>query len=144
MSHHIIAVAEDASVRASLKKVLEQAGYTVELAPGAEQGFAHLESDNPGLLLLDLDLPNQTGWDLLEYVTRRSPTIPVVIITGSAPRSWDKDVVCLAPVLEKPLDTTQLLSTIKRFLEEPREVRLRRFCAFLESKGARSAVDQQP
>jgi CheY-like chemotaxis protein len=102
-TNRILIVNDDSSVRASLKKVLEQAGFMVDLASTAKEALVELDSGSARLVLLDLNLPDQNGWDILERITRRSPAVPVVIITGLPGQRW------------------------------AREVRLRRFCAFLET-----------
>jgi CheY-like chemotaxis protein len=132
-TNRILIVNDDSSVRASLKKVLEQAGFMVDLASTAKEALVELDSGSARLVLLDLNLPDQNGWDILERITRRSPAVPVVIITGLPGQPWAREVASVAPLLEKPIDVSTLLSTIQQLLEEPREVRLRRFCAFLET-----------
>jgi DNA-binding NtrC family response regulator len=140
MLNRILVVDDDSSVRASLKKVLEQAGYAVDLAATAQEALVELDSGTARLVLLDLNLPDQNGWDVLERVTRRSPTVPVVTITGLPGQRWAREIAALAPLLEKPLDAALLLSTIQQLLEEPREIRLRRFCAYLENSNRIPAV----
>jgi DNA-binding response OmpR family regulator len=140
MMNRILIVDEDSSVRASVKKVLEQAGYTVGLAANGREAMAELQSDGTGLVLLDLNLPDPDAWEVLEHLTRRSPTVPIVLLTGLRGQTQARELACLAPVLEKPLDAAVLLSTIQGLLDEPREARLRRFCAFLETSHQIPAV----
>jgi phosphoserine phosphatase RsbU/P len=135
----ILIVDDDSSVRASLRKVLEQAGYAVRLASQVQEALTALEAHSFSLVLLDLNLPQQNGWEVLERVSRRSPALPMVIVTGVPDQRWAREIASLAPVLEKPLDAAVLLSTIQQLLEEPREVRLRRFCAYLESRNSLAA-----
>lgn len=133
MTNRILVVDGDTSEGVSVKNVLEQAGYAVGLVSSGRQALEELDSKEICLVVLDLDIPGQHAWDVLDRVTRRSPTIPVAIITRQLAHSWTREVTSLGPLLQKPLDAVELLSTIKVAIEEPREVRLRRFCAFLEN-----------
>ena len=42
------------------------------------------------LLLLDLNLPSQSGWDVFERLTTRYPLVPVIIITGMPNQYLDR------------------------------------------------------
>ena len=133
MQNRILVVDDDSSVRASLKKVLEQSGFEVELAASGQEALYQLESKALNLILLDLNLPDRNGWDLLELITRRSPTLPMIVITGLPSQRRAREIATLAPVLEKPLDASVLLATIQQMLREPAETRLRKFCDYLET-----------
>jgi DNA-binding NtrC family response regulator len=132
MKHRILVVDDDQSARDSVKKVLEQAGFAVAALTDAPHALAELELGGADLVLLDLDLPDDGGWEVLDRVTRRSPTIPVIIIGHPEP-NFAKEIAYAALLLEKPLDPAVLLSAVQQSLSEPREVRLRRCCAYLES-----------
>src|SRR3954453_7533264 len=82
MTKNLIVVDDDASVRESLRKVLEDAGYAVTLAADGKAAEPMLDNPKLDLLILDLNMPYRDGWDVLEDVSSNFPLLPVIIITG--------------------------------------------------------------
>lgn len=124
----VLVVDDDPSVRESVSKVLNTAGYEALLAADGGQALAQFESNEIALLVLDLGLPIKNGWDVFERITRENPLLPIVIITGQV-EQYDVAVAAgVGALMEKPLDALQLLYTIRELLAEPKEVRLRRLC----------------
>jgi DNA-binding NtrC family response regulator len=132
MKKKVLVVDDDDSVRESLKKVLQDAGYDVVLAAGGLEAATRFEPAEIDLLLLDLNLPNQSGWDLFEHLTTRHPFVPVIIITGM-PNQYRTALAAGAGALfEKPVEVPTLLKTMEDLLAEPNEQRLRRLCGHME------------
>jgi DNA-binding response OmpR family regulator len=122
----VLVVDDDVSVRESMSRVLQDAGYEVRIAADGAEALAQFETDDIDLLLLDLGLPLESGWDIFERITRENPFLPIIIITGQ-PDQHDVAVAAgVGALMEKPLDVSELLRTIQELLAEPREVRLRR------------------
>jgi CheY-like chemotaxis protein len=113
MSPHILIVDDDADLRETLQILLEASGYSVTVA---ENGRAALEriaaGPRPGLVLLDLMMPEMNGWQFIEHARRDASlaSLPIVIMT--AHRSRDPSTVRPEAVLHKPFDTPKLLATI--------------------------------
>jgi DNA-binding response OmpR family regulator len=132
MNPRVLVVDDDASVRDSLKKVLQEAGYEVVLAAGGLEAVGRCDQKPIDLVLLDLNLPNQSGWDVFECLTRRHPGIPIIIITG-LPNQYPVALTAGAGALmEKPIEVPALLKTMQELLSEPPEQRLRRLCGQLD------------
>jgi len=132
MKKSILVVDDDRSVRDSLKKVLEAAGYEVLLAAGGMEATIRFQAAPIDLLLLDLDLPNQSGWDVFGGLTTKHPFVPVIIITGLANQRRVAEAAGVGALFEKPVEATALLQRIKELLEEPPEKRLQRLCGHVE------------
>src|SRR5688572_727737 len=79
----ILIVDDDSEIRAVLRHVLEDAGYTVETAPDGRVALALITASPPDLLITDLLMPGLTGWSLFARVRRLSSTLPIIIISGS-------------------------------------------------------------
>lgn len=122
----VLVVDDDAAVREAMSRVLRDTGYEVRLAADGAEALAQFEAQDIDLLLLDLGLPLESGWDIFERITRENPFLPIIIITGQ-PGQHDVAVAAgVGALLEKPLDVPELLHAIQELLAEPREVRLRR------------------
>lgn len=124
----VLVVDDDAAVRQAIKRVLESAGYQVGLAQDGDEATAHFLPERTNLLLLDLNLPSQSGWDVFERLTTRYPLVPVIIITGM-PNQYSTAVAAgVSALMEKPIEATALLKTVGEVLAERNETRLRRMC----------------
>lgn len=151
MKKRVLVVDDDASVRESLKRVLQEAGYEVALAASGLEAVKRSGPQEMDLLLLDLNLPGQSGWDVFEHFTTRHPLVPVIIITG-LPNQYRTALAAGAGALfEKPVEASALLRTVEELLVEPNEQRLRRLCGDLAdtryerpARAAWSASRQKP
>lgn len=114
-----VLIADDiSSVRESLAKLLRAEGYEVEVAANGKEALEKFDPERIDLVLLDLDMPVTNGWDALERLMAIKPDQAVIIITGkSEPRTWID--ACRAGILmEKPINVTLLLSSIRQALAE--------------------------
>ena len=128
MKEKILVVDDDASVRESLRKVLENEGYQVALAASGPEAVEQFENGRPDLLVLDIGLPVKNGWDTFERITNQAPVLPIIVITGQANQHDLAVAAGVGALMEKPLDVTELLRTIRELLAEPAEARLLRLC----------------
>ena len=80
----VLVIEDDQAFRDLLRLHLRQAGHTVQTAADPEEGLRSLIDAPPELILLDLDLPYLSGFEVLEAL-RSDPAsrkIPVIIVTG--------------------------------------------------------------
>jgi CheY-like chemotaxis protein len=112
----ILLVEDDESLRRILARHLRGEGYRVEEAGSAEDASAALaRGPRPAVVLLDLNLPGDTGWDLLRgpaLVEAGSPPIVITSATTVSPRLLAEFDV--AGYLPKPFPLETLVSTIER------------------------------
>ncbi len=132
MRKRILVVDEGQPVRESLKKVLEGAGYDVLLAAGGLEAAIRLEQGRVDLVVLDLNLPNQSGWEVCERLITRCPLVPVIIITGLSQQQRIAKAAGVGGLFEKPIEVMGLLKRVEELLAEPDGVRLARLCGDLE------------
>jgi len=126
MKKRILAVDDDASVRESLKKVLEETGYEVVLATDGTEGEIKLKEQMFDLLILDLNMPGRDGWDVLGCANSYHPLLPVIIVTGMFDQLDSTNIPGAAALLKKPVDVLPLLKVIADVLGETLEQRLGR------------------
>lgn len=112
-------VDDDTGVREALKDVLVEAGYLALAAGGGLQALALAASKPLDLVLLDLNLMGQNGWDTFAQFTVEHPGVPVIIITARSDQTLTALGAGAGALLEKPLDVPTLLQTIARLLAEP-------------------------
>jgi DNA-binding response OmpR family regulator len=82
MKAKILVVDDDPQIRESLFKVLRAEGHEVVLAADGPEGIEKFNTEQIDLLLLDLNLPGNSGWDVFGTLTSLNPFLPIIIITG--------------------------------------------------------------
>ena len=80
----VLVVDDDAGVRQLLRRMLEPAGYTVVEAANGREALERLREAAPGVVLLDLMMPEMDGFEFVAEVRRHEAlrAIPIVVITA--------------------------------------------------------------
>jgi DNA-binding response OmpR family regulator len=126
MAAEVLIIDDDQSIRDSLRKLLTVEGYSVREAADAAGGVAAFRAAEPNLVLLDLNLAADNGWDVFEELTATDPYVPIVIITGRDEQERFAESAGVGALVEKPIDVPFLLRTITRLLAEPRAHQIER------------------
>jgi CheY-like chemotaxis protein len=130
VKQRLLVVDDDAAVREAMKRVLESVGYEVEVAKDGEEAVSQFLPEETDLLLLDLNLPSRSGWDVFERMTTRYPLVPVIIITGMPNQYRTAVAAGVSALMEKPIEPAVLLETISDVLAEKGERRLSRMSGY--------------
>ena len=111
----ILVVEDDPNVRGLLQTLLEVEGYTVDTASDGMDGLGQAAASSPGLVLLDLVMPDLGGVRVLERL-RDDPVlsqIPVIVVTGQEDALPDVRASLGADnVFLKPFAVAELLARI--------------------------------
>lgn len=114
----VLIVEDDESLRRIVSRHLRAQGYQVVEAPSVEGAVGAIEEGlRPGVVLLDLNLPGDTGWDLLRGPALAAAGSPPVVITSATTVSPKRlaEFGC-AGYLPKPFPLDTLVATIERLL----------------------------
>jgi len=116
----VFVVDDDPSVRKSLTRVIESAGYTVEAFASARDFLKVAPTSGPCCLVLDVRMPGITGLDLQKTLARAVHRIPVVFITGHGdiPMSVKAMKAGAIDFLTKPFAAKDLLGAIQRAVDK--------------------------
>ncbi|MFN8432623.1 MAG: response regulator transcription factor [Anaerolineales bacterium] len=79
---HILIIDDEVSIRKTLARILQQAGFEVTTAEGAEQGLDYLRTTQFDLILTDLRMPGMHGMEALKVIHTEHPTLPVILFTA--------------------------------------------------------------
>lgn len=79
--HRLLFIEDDDDVRLALRMALEDEGYEVLEAPNGQVGLDALAADKPDLVLLDLRLPDISGFDVCRRI-RSSSMVPIIMVTA--------------------------------------------------------------
>jgi DNA-binding response OmpR family regulator len=118
----ILLIEDDVGLRTILARHLRAMGYDVREAGSAEDGVVELDRrDAPHLVVLDLNLPGDTGWDLIRGpALARAGSPPVVISSATTIDPRRLREFGIAGYLPKPYALETLVATIERVLQEQR------------------------
>jgi CheY-like chemotaxis protein len=104
--------------RSALAQILRRRGYELDEAADGAAALLLLKRRPYDLLLLDLQMPGVDGFDVLAYVQKHLPDLPVVVLSGLPPDAIGGGIQRLPqhelpPLLLKPIDTGQLFQVIE-------------------------------
>lgn len=132
----ILYVEDDLSLIDGLKYTLLNNGYEVDVARTVKEALAFYRENQYGLLLLDVTLPDGTGFDVCREVRLQS-TVPIIFLTAS-----DEEISIVRGLdmggddyITKPFKLNELLSRIKALLR--RSTQFSKADAILEANGIR-------
>jgi two-component system, LuxR family, response regulator FixJ len=114
----VFVVDDDAAVRQGLRFMLRAAGYFVEALPSARSFLEGYDPRRGGCLLLDVQMPGISGFELQQRLNVRGWRIPVIFITGhgTVPQAIAAVKAGAFDFIEKPLREDTLLDAIERAL----------------------------
>jgi FixJ family two-component response regulator len=114
----VLIVDDDPAVRKGLKRLVQAAGYEVEVFAGAGEYLARESPAGPACLVVDVKMPVISGLELMRLIDGTPRALPVVLITGHADdaiRATARASGAVA-VLDKPVEEAVLLEAIERGL----------------------------
>ncbi len=117
--HNILLVDDSKTELHHLSELLVKRGYSVRTAENGEEAMRRLSESKPDLILMDVVMPGQNGFQLTRAITRdpRFVNIPVIMCTS---KNQETDKVWgirqgAHDYIVKPVDTEELLSKIRAF-----------------------------
>lgn len=118
----VLLIEDDSGVRTLLKTALENQGFTVDTAEDGEHGLQQVVAQPPGLILLNMRLPDMDGFAVLKALKNVPETaaIPIIAMTGSADLKTEARARVLAlggsDLIAQPIDVNMLVDEVKVFL----------------------------
>jgi DNA-binding response OmpR family regulator len=128
MEGHILIIDDEASLRQTMARILQRAGYEVTTAANAQEGFA-LVSEYPfDLVYLDIRMPDMSGLDLLKNIHAKFPDLPVILFTAQPDLNSAVEAVRSGAIdyLLKPLKPQTVIDRTKSILEKNQKERRKR------------------
>jgi len=132
MTATILLVEDDQTARSFMAPLLRDAGYEVREAETLEAAHRTLDRSEADIIILDVQLPDGYGPNLLERVTREQPGLPVIVVTGFGDIDMAVEVMKLGALdfIQKPVDMVRLRQAVDKAMES---IALRRELALLRS-----------
>jgi putative two-component system response regulator len=133
----ILVVDDEAPVRRLLTRLLERNGYSCGTAADAVEASAALETEPFDLLLTDMNMPGESGLDLIRAASERYPGLATVMVTGLDDRALANAALELGAYgyIIKPFESNEILISVTNAL--------RRRALEIENRGHQARLEQQ-
>ena len=95
-------------------QVLEEEGFAVSTARDGWQALDRIAAQHPDVVLLDLQMPMMSGWQVLEQLRAQDIAVPVVIMTAGYRAAEEAAKHRVAGYLAKPFDLDELVAVVER------------------------------
>ncbi|MBQ0149849.1 MAG: sigma-54-dependent Fis family transcriptional regulator [Bacteroidales bacterium] len=116
----ILVIDDERSIRNSLKEILTDEGYDVEVAEDGAIGLSMAEKGRYNVIFCDIKMPNMDGQEFLEKISAEGTDAAIVMISGHGDITTAVDCIKHGAFdfIEKPLDLNRILITIKNATEK--------------------------
>jgi DNA-binding NtrC family response regulator len=135
----VLIVDDDENIRNTMKAILEDEGYLVDLAATGNEAVEKTQNMAYNIALLDIRLPDMEGVELLKLMKDATPRTRKIMVTGYP--SMQNAITALNKnadaYLIKPVNVEKLLNTVKEQLqlqEEERQFSEQKVAEFIETR----------
>jgi len=121
----IVVIDDESSVQEVVRGYLEKDGYLVYVAGNGRDGLALAERAKPGLIVLDLMLPDVSGEEICREIRRRSD-VPILMLTAKAAEEERVGGLALGAddYLTKPFSPRELVARVRAVLRRTQGVEM--------------------
>jgi DNA-binding response OmpR family regulator len=109
----ILLVDDETRLRQAIARSLTAHGHRVEEAATCQEAIAAVSNRHYDLLLIDVNLPDATGWDVLRQLRASGRTMPAVIVSAVPPSATRVKEFRPLGVLHKPFPIEALLQLVR-------------------------------
>jgi DNA-binding response OmpR family regulator len=119
----VLVIDDEAMIRKTVRLACEKEGYAVQEAENGTEALAKLDSFRPDIILLDLMLPDISGFDVCRDIRRAGTKVPILILSA---KTEEIDVVVGLEIgaddyVIKPFRPRELLARIAAHLRKSRQ-----------------------
>jgi len=116
----IIIIDDEKEICESMKMILEYEGYVVDYSTSASKGLKLIEGEQPSCVLLDIQMPEMNGFEVLKKIKEHIPSLSVIIISahGSIENAIKATRLGAFDFIEKPIDRDKLLISVRNAIEK--------------------------
>ena len=116
----ILIIDDERSIRNSLKEILVDEGYDVDVAENGVQGCQMVDNEKYSVIFCDIKMPEMDGLEVLDRLNEMGVESAVVMISGHGDINTAVDCIKKGAFdfIQKPLDLNRILITIKNATEK--------------------------
>ena len=119
MTHRILVVDDEASIRSSLRMILGHAGYQFLEASTGQRALETIAETPPDAVILDIKMPGMDGLEVLDTLRQLGTDVPVIVVSGHADIETAVKATKLGAFnfIEKPFGEERVLLEIRNAIE---------------------------
>lgn len=116
----ILIIDDEKEICESIKMILEYEDYDVDYSNSGSEGLMKLKENIYAALLLDIQMPEMNGFEVLKKVKEMTPSLSVIIISahGSVENAIKATRAGAFDFIEKPIDRDKLLISVRNAVEK--------------------------
>ena len=116
----VLIIDDEKQICESVKMILDYEGYQTDYSLLPSEGLAKIDSQNYSALLLDIQMPEMNGFEVLKRVREKYLNLSVIIITahGSVENAIKATKLGAFDFIEKPIDRDKLLISVRNAVDQ--------------------------
>jgi len=115
MEATVLIVEDDKNIAAAIRGALEDEGYAAIVAGSVAEANSHFAARAPSMILLDWNLPDGSGEDVIRAVRPRNASVPIVVMSAAREAIVASYGVDARHRLAKPFDLERLITLVRRY-----------------------------
>ncbi len=115
----ILLIEDEEGIQELLRVLLGDEGYRVVTARDGIEALEKVDHEEPGLLILNMQLPRSNGWDFAAAMRLRGKHIPTIVVTGRHDARLCAEAVEAESYFRKPFNCSALLEEVRRLCPTP-------------------------
>ena len=121
---NILAVDDDEKIRELLSTLLKRKGHHVFTADHGQKGIDVFRRERPHVTILDFEMPDIDGLEVLRQIRAIDPHAPVIMLTGAGTEAREKQAreLGVTDFLAKGFSLHELGATLNQVLKQPDQV----------------------
>ncbi len=124
ISPHILVVDDVPAICSLVATILRDEGYQVTTAQNGQEALESIAVHAPDLVLLDLQMPVMTGWELQQRLREQGCGMPVVFMTAGPQARVEAERHHAQGYVAKPFDPDVLVGTVRRLAARAESARV--------------------
>jgi len=122
----ILLIDDDHHILLMIKKMLERAGYEVDLASNGNEGLELFQKEPADLVITDIIMPEKEGLETIREMKRLQPDLKIIAMSGGGKISADNyletaKIFGASMVLEKPFSQKTMVSAVNKLMGRPND-----------------------
>ncbi|MFT3738427.1 MAG: response regulator [Breznakibacter sp.] len=115
----LLVVDDCQTTRTIVKDIFRNSGLTILESTNGNDAISMMMKQHPDLVLLDINMPEKDGLDVLEELIEENYNTPIVIISSDVSNDTKKTCTALGvkEYIEKPLNPAKLKETVEKYLK---------------------------
>lgn len=121
MSNEILVVDDEPDTIKLVKTILESDGYTVTEAYSGSECLEKIKTEHPDLILLDIMMPDMSGWDTYDQIRERDKNMKVAFLSVIQVSNERKEKLIsegLSDYITKPFTADELLKRVDKIVSK--------------------------